>query len=160
MFIKQFEIFHGIALTKLLRSEKPVSVRLIETKPTEDWQVYAINDVDLFIKHRAISKPLARKKGGHSWRFIFSPTEVSRINKKARPVYVALICGQPYIQDEMEICFLYPEQVEETISLDGNKSASVTVRSEPSKSLRVIVHRKEKLTVSRNAIEKWEILGS
>ena len=79
MSIKQFEVFHGIALTKLLRSDKPVSVRLIETKPAEDWQIYAINDIDLFAKHRAISNPLVCKKGGYSWQFVFSPSEVSRI---------------------------------------------------------------------------------
>ena len=160
MFIKHFEIFHGIALTKLLRSEKPVSVSLIETKPAEDWQVYGVIDVDLFVKHRAGSTSLVRKKGGHSWQFSFSPREISRISQKDnRPVYVALVCGQSNIQEEMEICFLKPEQAEKIFPLDSNKPFSLTVRSEPHHRLAVIVDRKVKDIIPRNAIETWEIPG-
>jgi len=160
MTVKQFEIFHGIALTKLLRSEKPVSVRLIETRPTEDWQVYGIIDVDLFVKHRASSNSLIRKKGGYSWQFVFSPKEISRINKKDKPIYMALICGQTSIQEEMEICFLKPEQVKGIFPSDENKAFSLTVKSEPGNRLRVIVNRRVKVIVPRNAIEKWVIPGS
>ena len=159
MFIKQFEIFHGIALTKLLRSEKPISVSLIEIRPTEDWQVYGIIDVDLFVKHRTGSISLVRRKGGHSWQFTFSPNEICRINKKDRPVYVALICGQQTIQDEMEICFLKPEQVKKIFPSNSEKPFSLTVRSEPGNSLRVVLDRKVKDIISRSAIEKWEIPG-
>ena len=159
MSIKQFEVFHGIALTKLIRSEKPVSVSLIETKPTEDWQVYGIIDVDLFVKHRASSTSLVRKKGGHSWQFNFSPSEISRINKKDKPVHVALICGQHSINKGMEICFLKPEQVKRIFPSEVSKSFSLTVKSEPGNSLRVIVDRKEKMIVSRTAIENWDIPG-
>lgn len=159
MSIKQFEIFHGIALTKVLRSDKPVSVSLIETKPTEDWQVYGIIDVDLFVKHRTKSNSQVRKKGRQSWQFIFSPSEISRINKEGKPVYVALICGQQNIQDDMEICFLKPEQVRDVFPSDCNKPFSFTVRSEPGNSLWIFVHRAVRLKVPRNAIEKWEIPG-
>lgn len=159
MSIRQFEIFHGIALTKLIRSEKPVSVSLIETKPAEDWQVYGIIDIDLFVKHRTKSNSQVRKKGRQSWQFIFSQGEISRINKRGRPVYVALICGHQSIQEEMEICFLKPEQVREVFPSDADKPFSLTVRSEPGNSLWVFVHRQVRIKVPRSAIEKWEIPG-
>jgi len=160
MSIKHFEVFHGIALTKLIRNEKPVSVSLIETKPAEDWQVYGIIDVDLFVKHRTKSNSQVRKKGRQSWQFTFSPHEISRINKKgARPVYVALICGQQNIRDEMEICFLKPEQVKGIFPSAVDKTFSLTVRSEEGHSLKIFVGRKVRDIISRNAIEKWEIPG-
>jgi hypothetical protein len=159
MFIKQFEVFHGMALTKLIRSEKPVSVSLIETRPTsEDWRIYGICDADLFVKHRASSTSLSRGKGGHSWQFIFSSTEIARIHKEGNPVFVALICGQSNIKNEMEICFLEPDQIEQIFPLD-DRAFSFTVRSKPGNKLWVIVDRKVKVKVARDAIEQWDIPG-
>lgn len=42
MSVKEFELFHGAVLTKLLRSEKPVALRLIETRP---WEVLIVSSL-------------------------------------------------------------------------------------------------------------------
>jgi activator of HSP90 ATPase len=50
MPLREFELFHGGVITKIVRSERPVTLRLIETKPEEKWSTYTLNDkVDLFI---------------------------------------------------------------------------------------------------------------
>ena len=155
MSVKQFEVFHGIVLTKLMRSKKPVALRMVETKPTEDWRVYTFNlYYDLFVKHRSAPNPNAAKRGA-SWQFTFSPSEVSRILSKDRDVYVALVCGQQNVEDEMDVCFLDPKDVEKIFPTDSSKTFSLTVRRAPRKGLKV-----KKINIPRNAIEKWDIPGS
>ena len=73
---------------------------------------------------------------------------------------MALICGQSNIQDEMEICFLIPENVAEIFPSNNNASFSLTVRSIPGKRLRIIVGRKVVNKIPRNTIDKWPIPGS
>lgn len=162
MSIKRFEIFHGIALAKLLRSGKPVSLRMIETRPlSEDWRIYTINiDCDLFVKHRTNRKRGGDKNGNHAWQFSFTPSEISRILTKDKQVFVALVCGQMNLQDGMEICFLKPEQIMEIFPPESDKTFSFTVKAKPSRMLWVVVERKLRTKVRRNEIEYWDIPGS
>lgn len=37
MAIDEFELFHGVVLTKLVRSDRPITLRMIETRPREAW---------------------------------------------------------------------------------------------------------------------------
>lgn len=39
--IREFELFHGAALTKIVRAERPVTLRLIETRPDDAWATKA-----------------------------------------------------------------------------------------------------------------------
>ncbi len=164
MSIKQFEVFHGIVLTKLLRSKKPVSLRMVETRPdSDDWRVYTINiDSDLFVKHRITYKPPG-KKGRYSWQFVFSQNEIFRINEKDKTMYIALVCGRQNIKEEidiMEVCFLEPKKIANIFPSIIDKPFSLTVRSEPNKSLRIIVNRKVRDIIPVSAIENWDIPGS
>jgi hypothetical protein len=36
MSVHEFELFHGIVLTKLIRSDRPITLRMFETKPSEE----------------------------------------------------------------------------------------------------------------------------
>lgn len=162
MSVKQFEIFHGMALTKLLRSEKPVLLQMIETKPvSEDWRIYTIfrnsGETDLFVKHRITHE--APKKDGYSWQFVFAPNEISRINGKDKPVCVVLVCGRQNVKENkiMEICLLEPDQVKQIFPSDNTRAFSLTVRSEPNRQLQVKANRKVIDTIRRTAIEDWGI---
>ena len=121
MTIKQFELFHGAVLAKVVR-DRPVALRMIETRPGEAWAVYTINDaVDLFLKHSTSARTLTREPGGFSWQFAFSPEQVNQIHERqvSRQVYVALVCGQSDVkQGKMQICFLHPDQLAQLI-VDG-----------------------------------------
>jgi hypothetical protein len=44
MAIRQFELFHGAVLTKLVRRGQRVALTMIETSPNDPWAVYTIND--------------------------------------------------------------------------------------------------------------------
>jgi hypothetical protein len=61
MAVHEFELFHGIALTKLVRAERPISLRMIKTRPGEAWSAYTINnEVELFLKHSTMPSKLEK----------------------------------------------------------------------------------------------------
>lgn len=163
MSIREFELFHGAALTKIVRAERPVTLRLIETRPDDAWATYRLNDeVELFVKHSTSPKPL-RGAEGFSWRFVFSGEQLSRIasSLNAKKLHVALVCGGRDVkEDQMEICLLKPEDIEKALNLNDSRPQTVTVRRERNKYLRVYKERKEVLRVPLSSLEKWQIPGS
>ena len=38
MSVRDFELYHGAVLTKILRFQKPVALRLVETRPQDNWR--------------------------------------------------------------------------------------------------------------------------
>lgn len=164
MSIKEFHLFHGAVLAKLIRSGKPISLSMIETKPDDAWASYTINMAEeIYIKHSATPRANSRGEGGYSWTFVFSPGHISQLNKiqRERPLNIALVCGHKSIKDErMEICFLKPEDVAQVIDFEELASQSVTVRYvNGAKKLRVFQERKVEVMVSLNELDKWEIPG-
>jgi hypothetical protein len=108
MSIQQFELFHGAVLAKLMRSDRPIALRMIETKD-EAWSVYTVNDeVELFIKIRTTANELSREKDGLSWQFVFTPEQVEQIRNlyTTKKVAIALVCGRQNIKDDMQIAFI------------------------------------------------------
>jgi hypothetical protein len=164
MSIKEFELFHGAVLTRLVRSDRPITVTLIETRPEDTWSVYKIIDSQLFIKHSTSPRPLTREIGGYSWTFTFSPDHINQISdlRKEHPTCVALVCGISNIkQGRMEICFINHDEIPEILELDNPDTQSVTVRyNKGAKKFRVLLNRKEKLLIYLNAIDRWNIPGS
>ena len=161
MSIKEFELFHGAVLTKLVRNDRPISLSMIETKPEDSWAVYTINDeVNIFIKHSTTSRLINRGKGGFSWTFAFNVENLAKL-KGERPTYIALVCGHKSVKDSrMEICFLSPFQVEQVIDFDRGTSQSITIRYiTGAKKLRVFQGRKVGIMISLNDLDKWEIPG-
>ena len=164
MTIKQFELFHGAVLTKVVRSDRPIALRMIETRPGEAWAVYTVNDaVDLFLKHSTSARALTRESGGFSWQFAFGPEQANQIHERwvSRQVYVGLVCGQSDVkQGEMRICFLYPDQLAQLIDFQNASTQSITVKYIPRKKLRVYSGHNVKLRVSQNALDQWDVPGS
>ncbi len=163
MPVRESELFHGAVLTKLLRSEKPVALRLIETRPGENWSTYTLNDtVDLFVSYSKSPRSISRKGFcGTSWTFVFSQNQVRQMNpKKGRPVWVALVCGKSdRSKGDMHVCLLDPEQVAETVDFTGEQQ-SLTVRKPDSRGkLRVFKDRHERFLIAQSRLDKWEVPG-
>jgi aminopeptidase-like protein len=118
MGIQQFELFHGAVLAKLMRSDRPIALRMIETKD-EAWSVYTVNDeVELFIKVRTIANELSRERDGLSWQFVFTPEQIGQIKSlyASKKVAIALVCGRQNIKDDMQIAFIEQDDVKDIIS--------------------------------------------
>lgn len=165
MPIRQFELFHGAVLTKLARSDRPVTLRMIETRPRDAWAVYTINDeVDLYAKYGTGFRDLTREPGASSWTFVFGSDEVAKLRElgAVRRVYAALVCGRKSIsqQQRMHTCFLSPEELAQLIDLKDNSPQSITVKYVPRKQLRVSSRREVELLVPQNALARWEVPGS
>lgn len=162
MSVNVFELFHGAVLAKILRSEKPVSLRLIETRPRENWSTYTLNDsLDLFISYSRNPHPLRR--GGTSWTFVFSENQLRQLDPSRRnhPVWAALVCGRSTIaRGEMHICLLDPDQLAELLEYSGPPQ-SLTVRAPGGGlQLRVFKDRQELFKIPNSRIDGWQISGS
>ena len=163
--IKNFELFHGAVLTKLMRNTRPLTLRLVQTRPDDNWAVYTLNDeIDIFIKHCTSPRENIRAEGGLSWTFTFNQEHIKELRelKEKRPISLALVCGQKNLSDgRMEICLIKPDELHEVINFDVDDQKSITVRyKKGAKKLRIYFERQEKLLVALNAIENWEIPGS
>jgi hypothetical protein len=162
MSVHEFELFHGVVLTKLVRSDRPMTLRLIETSANEAWVAYTINTTaTLFMKHSTKSRVLKREKA-LSWSFVFSPKDLAQIKERGGNAYVALICGLKKVQvPKMEICFLTAEQVNQLLDTEDSRQQAVTVKAATRKRLRVSSSRIEsELLVPQSALESWEVPGS
>src|SRR5262245_20581423 len=115
---------HGSVLTKLVRSDKPITLRMIETNPKETWSAYTLNDeVILYVKYS--TKPQQRKKNEDIliWSFTFSIEQLVELCnlRQCKNVYVALVCGQRNVNDpNMYICLIDPNEVDECIYIRAN----------------------------------------
>ena len=163
MPVKEFELFHGIVLTKLLRSEKPVALRLVETKPKESWSTYTVNDeIDLLVTHSKSPRLIKRNGGATAWSFQFSQNQLRQMNPElcGRPVWVALVCGRRNPNHgDMHVCLLDPEQIGDAVDLAA-QNPSVTVRKPTGKGMfRVLRNRREKFKVSLSRLDKWKVPG-
>ena len=163
MAIREFELFHGAVLTKVLRSEKPVALRLIETRPRENWSTYTLNDkVDLFVTQSKSPRAVSRGDGGTSWSFVFSRNQLRQINPdvRHRPVFVALVCARAKPSDgDMHTCLLDPGQIADLVDFSSAQQ-SVTVRKPEGKGrLLVFKDRRARYRVSQSRLDKWEVPG-
>lgn len=164
MAVREFELFHGAVLTKLLRSEKPVALRLVETRPGENWSTYTLNDsVDLFVSHSKSRRSVSRGGGGTSWTFVFSRNQLRQMNPtvRGRPVWVALVCGRRNpTEGDMHVCLLDPDQIEDTVDF-SEACQSVTLRKPDKKGkFRVFKDRHERFKVAQSRLDKWDVPGS
>jgi len=165
--VKEFELFHGIVLTKLLRSEKPTTLRMIETNPQQAWAAYDINDeVTLYVKYRTGPHTLSRGQGGQSWAFAFSSSELEKIRslEGERQVYLALVCGKKSITSGdcgMRTCLLEPDKLPRIIDVAAKGQQTITVKYLPGKSFRVSGSAStQPVIISRNALDHWTVPGS
>src|SRR5690242_3602872 len=92
--VRPFELFHGAALTKLVRSDRQVTLRMIETNTAIGWAAYKINDsLILYVKYS--TNPRELKHGSVKWHFTLNPGELIKIRdlRNRDQVFMALICG-------------------------------------------------------------------
>ena len=139
--VREFELFHGIVLTKLLRNEKPTTLRMIETNPQQAWAAYEINDeVTLYVKYRSGPHTLSRGQGGQSWTFAFSLSELEKIRalEDDKQVYLALVCAKKSITSGdcgMRTCLLDPDKLHRAIDVTSGGQQTITVKCMPGHSL-------------------------
>jgi len=164
MAVDEFELFHGVVLTKLVRSERPITLRMIETRPGEAWSAYTLNDeVDLFIKHSTTPRDTVRGGEGRAWSFVFGADQLRQMaaSKAKGGVYVALVGGTRQIKDTQRcVCLLDPQEVSGLLDLSSTAQQALTVKLISGKSLRVYHGHEEKFKVPQNRLEKWQIPGS
>jgi hypothetical protein len=160
MPIREFELFHGAVLTKLVRADRPITLRMIETRPADAWSTYRINDaVSILLKHSTRLRPLRRKRGAAAWSFVFSTDQIEQLSKQG--TWAALVCCSSKIgRNKMETCLLDPDQLNRLLDLTAKTQQSITVKRLPGKRLRVVSPRTRDLVVARNRIETWRVPGS
>ena len=163
MSIKDFELFHGIVLTKMVRSDPPVSLRMIETNKDQAWSAYLVNDASfLYIKYRTRAQKPKRLKG-LSWVFTFGEDQLQQIKtlKQQHPVFFALVCVD---KKPNSVCLLVPSDIDRCINLDVQGSQNITVLYQPKKSLRAYGPQNssedDRLVVAQNRLDKWTPPGN
>lgn len=164
MSAKPYELWHGLVLTKILRSGRPISLRMIETNPSESWSTYALNDeVDLFICFNTAARSIERGGAAHAWRFNFSANQARQLQGGGgkREVWAALVCGfkSPGASGS-QICLLNPSEIQESVDF-SKEQPGVSVRVPNGKGqIRVIKDRREAFKVPKSRLESWDIPGA
>lgn len=160
MAIKDFELFHGAVLTKLVRNDKrDITLRMIETNK-ESWSTYKVNDIYLLIKHSLNPVHLTRENGTR-WQFTFSKEQLRQLRE--HNAWAALICGGKNFKDlNIEICLLEPEQILNLLDINAEKNCSIIIKQLRGKSLRVSSSRLDgsDIIVGKNKIDTWIVPGS
>ena len=159
--VKEFELFHGAVLTKLVRNQKPITLRLIETR-FDDSRVYTLNDViELYVKHSISPRGLIRGEGGYAWTFTFDVEHLHQIRelKKRRTTFLALVCGHRDVKKaRVETCLIGLDDYPDLLDFESNAQQSVTVKYKTgAKKLRILRDRQEKFLIPLNALDNWEI---
>lgn len=168
MSINELELFHGAMLAKLFRSDKPVSLRMVEMDFEQSRRAYLVNDtVYIYTKHS--KKPhKGTRQPTYTWIFTFSVNHVNdlqRLKNNGKDVYLALVCGQPEVnsKDPIEICFLGWDQIQ--MCLDENNheiQQNISVKFKRGLSFRVWGTNKsikDPILVNQNALSDWDVPG-
>ncbi len=163
--VKEFHLMHGIVLTRILRNDSP-TLRLVETDKSDAWAMYVLNDaVIVYVKYSICSR-ITKKEEKTVWNFPFQSSELKKISEKKQtlPVYFALVCGFPAVNEakKMEVCLLEPLEIEKCIDINPEKSQTITVELITRASLRAYGSKNpvKKLVISRNKLDEWIIPGS
>ncbi len=167
--VREFELLHGVVLTKLLRTNG-AALRLVETDSKMAWAAYLVNDaVNVYVKYR-LQNRATKKEQKLVWSFVFSDEELYKIAelRAVNPVWLALVCGLPKIESEslkaMQVCLLDPKQIDKCIDVGSGNCQVLTVEYKRGLSLRAFGPRnseeKQKLVVPRNRLDEWTVPGS
>lgn len=126
MKIKDIELFHGAVLTRLMRKDRPVALKMFEFNADEYRSAYILTDDDgdkpLYIKHSKGTKPPKRYK--KAWQFTFSNEHLQEIKKLAGDfgkVYIVLVCGAKTIgANDTYTALLTYDELKQYIDVTGN----------------------------------------
>jgi hypothetical protein len=161
MPIKQFELFHGAVLTRLMRNKRPMTLRLIETNVNDLWAVYVINDVfAILIKYSA--NPQSGKGSARFWQFTFPETQLTQLREPG--MHIALVCGAENLSDKkMEICLVEAEDMTKLIDLDAKTRQWMRVDIQENKQPVVTGTLNSKgsgIKIPRKRLEQLKVPGS
>lgn len=162
MPIDDFELMHGAVITKICRNDRPIALTLIESRD-KHRAAYWLNDLVLYIKY--CTTPRKSRGGKTSWRFTFQPEHIADLvdYSEQTEVYLALVCGHHKLNERMEICLLYPDEVTQCLDFSLMDTQWIAVEEEPRKRLRAFgpLNNREdsKLIIERNRVDKWEVPG-
>ena len=165
MSIKQFELFHGAVLTKLLRNDKPVTLRLVERTARDPWAAYRVNDACcVYIKYRTTFRLDAYSGETAIYDFLFTKTELSAIRSMPEnlPVYFALVCASDKTDAKyMQVCFIEPDEFSQFAGSTTLSSLTISVWSQDGKGMRAKSKATEKpLIIPRSRLDNWEAPGA
>ena len=163
MQIKEIELMHGVVLAKLCRNDRPVTLRLIETRDDLRSAYWLNGVVVLYMKHSVAPQKL--KRGDRErWQFTFTPSHLADLADlvKEADVYLALICGQSDFKGTLEIALLDPDQWQKCLDLTSSGQQWLAVQAEPRKGLRVSgsCSGDDRIIVAKNKLQTWIVPGS
>jgi hypothetical protein len=160
--VHEFELFHGVVLTKLVRGERPFTLRLIETKVGELWAAYKVNDATIHIKHSVTPRRRTRGEPATVWQFTLPASEVSKICAPSgdwSEKFLVLVCGAKDVRfNAMQVCLLDSGQLAQLLDSGANRQQTISVVHTRNKSLRARSPRAE-IIVPRNRLDKWVVPG-
>ncbi len=167
MAIKEIELFHGAVLMKLLRGDRPVSLKLFEFKADASRAAYWVNDeVCLYVKHSKTPQDRQRKGFECVWHFQFNTSHLKEMEELPQDfeVFAVLVCGDENVSNgsDMFIAFLTPDELAECIDLDATEPQTITVANKIRSKLRVwgtLNTADDPLLIDKGAMDRWEVPG-
>ena len=168
MAIRDIELLHGVVFTKLLRSDRPLNLKLFEFNADKSSAAYIVNDeVALYVKHSKTPQPRERKGYERFWVFNFSPKHLEEIRgfSADRTVCMVLVCGDTDLDnsDDMQVCFLNTEEISTCINEQAKITQSISVADVKRGKLRVWGSRnssKSPILIEKNRLESWDVPGN
>jgi len=112
MPIRDFELYHGALLTKLVRSDRPMTIRIIETDANECWSAYTIDDTaTIYTKYRGHGNFYEKDKSV-KWTFSFQPRHLDDLRRlsEQNDLYVALVCANHRLDSGVRITLGDPQK--------------------------------------------------
>lgn len=181
MPIRDFELYHGALLTKLVRSDRPITIRMIETETSECWSVYTIDDTVAIYTKASGHGEFNEKDKSVKWTFTFHSKHLDDLQRlsEQNDVYMALVCAnhslprgvpvslshtwenwlgleQQLRKKRTGICFLEPEEWYECLDIKNGRTQSITVELAKGKAFLVNGH----LRTPQNRLDTWQIPDS
>lgn len=154
MPIREFELYHGVVLTKIVRRGVD-SLSLIERGGNDAWAAYKINaDCVVYVKHASTDSGIT-KDGAVRYQFTFDVPHINRLRGYETEfgsdcTHVGLVCANS------EVAFFSVSDLWQCLQHQPPTRATVRVHIKPKNSLRVLgpLNTATPLIVSRNALDK------
>lgn len=123
MKVQEQDVYHGIALSQIVRHE---SFKALNCGSTKQGHYLINSDRHLLIKYRT--------NDGDSWQFTFKPEEIlalKKMIKKSNLIFLCLVCGQS------TVCALTFDEIKAVLSPNSDDQQSITIDAPAGASLRV-----------------------
>ncbi len=129
MNIKERDLYHGAALTKIVLHK---SFKALNTVDDKYGHYQVNNNVRLMAKHSTSS---SKNGESHTWQFTFNPDDIKVLigdfGQAGISTFVVLTCGK------VAVCCINETEIRNLVNLDLNKPQGIQVVAEAGKQLRV-----------------------